>query len=168
MSLNNGVSVRPGFSPGAPLAVNSSAAPLSPLMQPNTDTPSVDYEAVEITSEEPSEYHYTERRAELLSLVQEAGHPRALNQSHLADRYGVSQSQISQDLDRLATYIREQLADRDRRALTTETILQRCIQSLLDEGEYRAAAKTALEREEWLTNFHDLEELYAQVNDASE
>jgi predicted transcriptional regulator len=122
-----------------------------------------DYGAVEIPAKPPTEYHYTERRAELLQMIEEVGHPDALNQTELADRYGVTQSQISKDLDRLATHVRERLEDRDRRAFTVDAVLQKCLRELLKEGEYRKASKTALEYEEWAAGFADLEELHARV-----
>lgn len=115
---------------------------------------SVDYEAVDLPSpaEKPRvEWHYTERRAELLQLVREAGHPDDLNQTELAERYGVSQQQISKDMKRLGEAIREGL-DADRRALRVDSVVQRSIRALLDKGEHRKAAKTAMEWDEWVAS----------------
>lgn len=58
-----------------------------------------DYDSVAVPSEPPSEYSYVERRAELLQQVRETGHPSRLNQRELAERYDVSQQQISKDFD---------------------------------------------------------------------
>lgn len=118
----------------------------------STGSNSVDYEAVDLPSpaEKPREdWHYTERRAELLQLVREAGHPDEVNQTELAERYGVSQQQISKDMKRLGQAIREGL-DADRRALRVDSVVQRSIRALLDQGEYRKAAKTAMEFDEWI------------------
>jgi polyhydroxyalkanoate synthesis regulator phasin len=128
-----------------------------------TDRDVIDYGSVDVPDIEPSEYHYTHRRARLLQLVEEAGHPDALNQTELADRFGVSQQQISKDLDRLATFVRDRLESRDQRAFTVDSVLQRCIREMLDDGEWRQAAKTALEYEEWAAGFSDLEELHERV-----
>lgn len=41
--------------------------------------------------------------------------------------------------------------------------MQRSIRGLLEEGEYRQAAKTAMEWDGWLTEFHDLDKLAEDV-----
>jgi hypothetical protein len=130
----------------------------------STDTAGPDYRAVEIDTEQRSEYSYVERRAEILQLIREAGHPRAINQTRLADRYGVSQQQISKDLDRLAEYVRDSAVERDRRAFTVNSVVERSIRGLLDQEEYRQAAKTAMEWDEWLTEFHDLDALAERID----
>jgi hypothetical protein len=128
-----------------------------------SDCDQPDYSAVELPSKDRTEYTYVERRAELLQLVEEAGHPRELNQTQLADRYGVSQQQISKDFDRLATHVRARFDDRERRGFMVDSVVNRAIRGLLEEGEYRKAAKTAMEYDEWITEFHDLEQLHEQV-----
>ena len=120
------------------------------------------YEALEIPTKQPSEYSYAERRAELLQQVNDLGHPALINQSQEAERYGVSQQQISKDLDRLAEYVDENLGR--RRELVTESVYQRCITGLLEEGEYRKAAQTVSEWNEWITEHKDLQELAEQVD----
>jgi hypothetical protein len=125
----------------------------------STDWGGPDYDSVDTPDEPRTEWSYVERRAELLQLIREAGHPRALNQTRLADRYGVSQQQISKDFDRLAEYRRAVVTDRDRRMFALETTVERAIRGLLEEEEWRKAAKTAMEWEESLREYHDLEEL---------
>ena len=137
----------------------------SPLTKGCDEPSGTDYASVEITTEDRSEYSYVERRAELLQLTREAGHPRALNQTQLAERYGVTQQQISKDFDRLAEYTHETAVDRSRRLFTVNTVVDRAVRGLLDEGEWRKAAKTAMERDEWLTEFHDLDVLASEVKD---
>lgn len=127
-----------------------------------------DYGTVEIPTKPPAEYSYHERRGELLQVIRRAGHPSKINQSELAERYEVSQQQISLDLDRLAESVHEHIVDRDHRALTVDTVVQRSIQGLLDEGEYRKAAKTAIEWDDWLTEFHDLGELAGRIESLEE
>lgn len=118
-----------------------------------------DYSAVELPSKDRSEYTYVERRAELLQLIEEAGEPKALNQTELAEQYGVSSSQISKDFKRLADHVSTRMVDRDRRAFVVEHVVRRAMRGLLDEGEYRKAASTAMEYDEWLREFHDLEQM---------
>lgn len=122
-----------------------------------------DYSAVDLPSKDRTEYSYVERRAELLQLIKEAGHPRAINQTQLADRYGVTQQQISKDIDRLARHVRERITNRGRRAMVVDATVNRAIRGLLEDGEYRKAARTAMEYDEWATEFIDLERLEAEI-----
>ena len=107
-----------------------------------------DYSAVSVPTKTPTEYSYVERRAELLQLVEQAGHPLALNQGELSDRYGVSQQQISKDFDRLDEYIRARLER--RRDLQIGSVLKRCMTGALEEGDYNAARRAAEAYDEYL------------------
>ena len=120
-----------------------------------------DYAAVSIPSKPPTEYDHVERRAELLQQVRDLGHPSMIHQGEAAERYGVSQQQISKDLDRIAEYVDENLGARHE--LTIDAVFQRSIQGLLEEGEYRKAARTAKDYDEWVTSRPDLEEIQEQL-----
>lgn len=122
-----------------------------------------DYSAVDLPSKDRTEYTYVERRAEILQLIKEAGTPDALNQTRLAERYDVSQQQISKDIARVARHVHAELVDRDRRALFVDSVVRRSIRGLMDEGEHRKAAKTAMEYDDWITEFHDLDKLHDEV-----
>lgn len=124
---------------------------------------SPNYDSVDIPAKPPAEFTYHERRADLLQQVRDLGHPSMINQAEAAERYGVSQQQISKDLDRIAESVHEHVVDRDHRAFTVDSIVQRSIRGMLEDGEYRAAAKTAIEWDQWLTEFHDLEKLAEEV-----
>jgi hypothetical protein len=128
----------------------------------SSETQGPDYESVELPSKDRAEYSYVERRAELLQLIREAGHPRAINQTQLAERYDVSQQQISKDLDRLAEYASDTLGA--RRDLVTEVVFQRALRGLMDEGEYRKAARTVADWNEWLDNRTELQELEERID----
>lgn len=130
-------------------------------------TGEIDYESVDVPDEkEPSEYTYAERRAEILELVNEAGHPRRINQSRLADRYNCSPPNISKDMNTLAEYVETTLGD--RRELTTQATVERAIEGLLDEEEWRQAAKTALEYDEWIRETKELEEMMERIEQIEE
>jgi predicted DNA-binding protein (UPF0251 family) len=120
-----------------------------------------DYAAVSIPSKPPTEYDHVERRAELLQQVRDLGHPSMIHQGEAAERYGVSQQQISKDLDRIAEYVEANLGARHE--LTIDAVFQRSIQGLLEEGEYRKAARTAKDYDEWVTDRTDLEEIREQL-----
>jgi len=111
-----------------------------------------DYRSIEIPEDKPpSEYHWTERRAEMLELIEQAGHPGAISPTRLAERYDVSKSQISQDKSRLQEYIADQLNEQRVDAIT-ETVYQKSVRELMDNGEYRKAAKTVSEWNSWLAD----------------
>lgn len=119
--------------------------------QSSNGSSSVDYSRIDLPDKPRTDWHYTHRRAELLQLVREAGHPGELNQTELAEKFGVSQQQISKDLDRLGEHIRENTSI-ERRTLLVDSTINRAIRGLLNEGKYREAAKTALEYDEWVRN----------------
>lgn len=120
-----------------------------------------DYVAVEIPSKPPTEYDHVERRAELLQQVRDLGHPSMIHQGEAAERYGVSQQQISKDLDRIAEFVGENLGARHE--LSVDAVFQRSIRGLLEEEEYRKAARTAKDYDEWVTSRTDLEEIQEQL-----
>jgi hypothetical protein len=107
-----------------------------------------DYAAITPAAKPPTEYSYAERRAELLQQIEDLGHPGAINQTELAERYGVSQQQISKDLDRLDEYVRDRLGR--RRDLEIGSVLQRCMTGALEEGDYNTARKAATAYDEYL------------------
>jgi|SRR6056297_984562 len=113
-----------------------------------TDGP--DYRATNVPETKPAaEYSYVERRAEMLQLIEEAGHPRAISQTRLADRYGVTQGQISQDIDRLRTYINDTI-DTDTVDAITETVYQKSIKELIEKDEHYKAVKAVESWNDWL------------------
>lgn len=91
-----------------------------------------DYGNVEIPDpdEKPrNRWNYLERRAEIAKLIIQVGHPRLINQTELANTYGVSQPQISQDLGQLKKYILLQIGkDAD---VIAETVFQKAISELI-------------------------------------
>lgn len=138
----------------------------SKVVSGSADTNTPDYSTVEIPAAKPAEeFTYQERRAGLLQQIRDLGHPSMLNQAEEADRFGVSQQQISKDLDRIAESVREHLADRGRRALSVDAVVQRSIRGLLEEEEYRKAARTAMEYDEWVTEWNDIERLEREIEE---
>lgn len=125
-----------------------------------------DYGSVDVpTTKPPESFTYQERRADLLKQIRDLGHPSMLNQTEMADRYGVSQQQISKDLDRISESVREHLTDRDRRALNVQSVVQRAIRGMLADEEWRAAARTAIQYQDWVQEFADVERLEAELEE---
>ncbi|SFH05082.1 hypothetical protein SAMN04488063_0009 [Halopelagius inordinatus] len=127
----------------------------------------IDYSSIDIPeNEDPENYSWQARRAEILQLLERAGHPRMLNQADLARRYDTSRQNVHNDIDVLADYVAESLGR--RRELITEHVFHRAIEGLLDEEEYRKAARTVKEYNEWLTEFQDLQELNERLETIEE
>jgi len=120
------------------------------------------YAAIEPAAKPPTEYTYAERRSEILQTIQDLGHPSAINQTELADRYGVSQQQISRDLDRLDEYVRGELGS--RRDLEIGSVLQRCMTGALEEGDYNTARKAAESYDEYLDRRIDTLEFRERIS----
>jgi len=110
----------------------------------------IDYRAIEVpTDKPPQEYTYAERRAEILQLIEQAGHPRAINQSRLGERYGCAQSNISNDVSVLREYITNNI-DETTVDTITETVYQKSIRELVDNGDYKDAVKAVESWNSWL------------------
>jgi len=110
----------------------------------------INYRSVDVPdTKPPDEYDYRERRAEILQLIEEAGHPRAINQTRIADRYGVSQGQISKDIQRLREFICENIDERTVDSIT-EVVYQKAIRELMDKGDHYKAVKAAESWNDWL------------------
>lgn len=98
----------------------------------------------------PKDYTYIERRAEILQYILQRGSPYAVHQSQLADRYDVTDGQISQDMDRLRKHISEHLGDEAK--LTTRTVFEKTVCELQAQGEWRAAWDVVMDWNEWLAD----------------
>lgn len=110
----------------------------------------IDYRATNVPDDKgPKEYTYAERRAEILQLIEQAGHPRAINQTRLAERYGCDQSNISNDVSVLREYIVENIDERTVDSIT-ETVYQKSVQELMSNGEYKDAVKAVESWNDWL------------------
>lgn len=128
-----------------------------------------EYGAVELPAKPATEYSSTERRAALLQQVRDLGDPSMIHQGEAADRYGVSQQRISQDLDAIAEYVDEHLGERHE--LRVDSVFRRSIQGLLENEEYRKAARTVKEYDDWVrerTDLADIREELELLRDATE
>ena len=108
-----------------------------------------DYDSYQVPEDKaPEEYTYNERRAEILELIREAGHPEHLNQTQLGNRYDVHQSTISRDYDALREYIRDSLGT--HRHAITDSVYRKAIKEYTDRGEYNEAIDALESWNEWL------------------
>lgn len=99
----------------------------------------------------PKDYFPYERRAEMLKLVIEVGHPDALNRSQLAERYGISQSMISKEFKKIKKEIIKNIGtDAD---VIMETVFRKTIKKGIKSENIRdnvAAAQVAKMWYDWL------------------
>lgn len=121
------------------------------------------YSGIDIPATKPrDEFTVEERRAELLEIITQVGHPSRVNQTELAERYGVTQPMIYKDLDALSEHVRDRLGDRHE--LEIESVFRRSIKGLLDEEEWRKAAQTAKDYSDWLSERGEIEDLRKEVD----
>lgn len=109
------------------------------------------YLAIDPPDGKPVEdYSPPERRAEILQLLIEAGSPFAIKQCRLADRYGVHESTISRDMDRLRESVDHHLGADAK--LTTRAVFEKTVRELQAEGEWKSAWDVVMDWSSWLAD----------------
>lgn len=104
----------------------------------------------------PTEYTWRERRAEIVELMRSNGDPDVnQSQSQLADRYGVSQPQISKDFDKIRESMRHHHSDDIK--VRAAMVFDNSVRELQAEGEHYKAAQIMKKWLDWLGDFGDLE-----------
>lgn len=113
-------------------------------------------------SERPKkEWSVDERRAYLLTLVREHGHPDniPMRQKDIGEAFGKTQQQISHDMDMIRKYLRFYAGD--KAISTTELVAQKAVTEGLEEAnsakDYYDIMRTQLEYNEWLFELGRLE-----------
>jgi hypothetical protein len=108
-----------------------------------------DYSQVSVPENKPAEdYHWTERRAEILQMIEQKGHPWGFNKSQLGRRYGVSDQQIHDDFDRLKEWYQDRIGTDAK--VVSDLAFQRIIQEHMSNGEYEKARRALKTWNEWL------------------
>jgi len=126
------------------------------------DTDRIDYRTIEVPPDKPAEdYTFAERRADILHRIEDAGHPGLVNGAELARQYGVTRQSVYNDFDVLADYVKATVGDRVD--LTINSVFRRAIRGLLEQKEYRAAAKTAADYGDWVRDRHELQEIFDRL-----
>lgn len=101
----------------------------------------VDYDTIEVPEHKPlTEYNWRERRARILRLIKRTGDAYTVPQEKLAERFGVSQGQISQDLDRIGEYLEPHLASKVKMSMWA------AVRAALDEADSAYEKMEILER----------------------
>lgn len=109
-------------------------------------THNTDYHSIELDPQkDPTDYHYTERRAKLLIAIEQNGDPYTINQTSWAAHFDVDQSTISRDVDVLADYLGGIIGEK------AETVAWTSFKAALDEcSTAREKFDLAMEWQEWL------------------
>lgn len=118
-----------------------------------------DYAALSPPSDtHPKDYSYIERRAELYRMIEEAGHPHNLerSQQELGDRYGVSQKQISKDIQRLREY--ETKHNEERTKSITSWLAEKAVMDAVQRDDFEKALELQMEYNDFLFNTGDLDQ----------
>jgi len=63
----------------------------------------------------------------------------------------------------LADYVSDTVGD--RADLIVDTVFNKAIRGLLEQKEYRKVAKTAAEYSDWITERHELNEIYERLEE---
>jgi len=108
-------------------------------MKPKNLENQPDFKNINITTEDPKEYSWQERRTEIYRMIIQKGYPD-LNRAELSKRYGVSRVQISHDISILQKYI-AQHNDLDEFVSTGKLNWKKGIEKLQKKGEYVKADK---------------------------
>lgn len=112
-----------------------------------------DYQNIHIPGDlNPEEYSYQQRRAELYGMIIEAGHPDLINQTRLAEYYGVDQSTISRDMATIRDAVEEELAG-DAQFLT-RIVYKRAIREMVEQEAWMEATELLDRWNEFLFNLH--------------
>ena len=128
------------------------------------DADRIDYRTIPVSDDKPPEdYTFAERRAEILRRIEDAGSPDRLNGVELSNRYGCTPENIYNDFDVLGDYVSATVGDRVD--LKINAVFNKAIRGLLQQKEYRKAAKTAAEYGEWVRDRHELEDLWDELEE---
>jgi len=128
------------------------------------DADRIDYRTIPVSDDKPPEdYTFAERRAEILRRIEDAGSPDRLNGVELSNRYGCTPENIYNDFDVLGNYVSATVGDRVD--LKINAVFNKAIRGLLQQKEYRKAAKTAAEFGEWVEARHEIEDIWERLEE---
>jgi len=119
-----------------------------------------DYLNLEIPkNKDPKEFTWAERRAEEIEYIKRYGDPQLVPKTELANRYGVTTSQICQDFDRVLAYLNEYGAEHTSRRV--KVFLDNLFDEIVKEKRFRTTEDGRRVRKKMTDK--ELEELYAFV-----
>lgn len=101
----------------------------------------VNYSELETPNKPKPEWGVEHRRAYILRLVEDKGHPKMLNQSKIASEFDLSRQQIHYDIKHIRDYFHSQADD----SFKSDVIItmDKSVRELMDKGEFVEASKAA-------------------------
>lgn len=109
----------------------------------------VDYSAIPVPDEKrPPEYTYNERRAEILQLIEQKGHPWGFNYSELGRRYDVSHETIRKDFALLKDWYQDRIGEDAK--VSSDLAYRRIVQEHMAAGKYDKARRALDSWNDWL------------------
>ena len=122
----------------------------------------VDYSQIPVPDNKPTdEYTYNERRAEILKLMEQKGHPWGFNKARLARRYGVDRKMIYKDFDRVKEWYRDRIGQDAKES--SELAYKRIVHEHMDNGDYEKARRALDSWNGWLQDTGEQEKEPEQV-----
>lgn len=116
----------------------------------------IDYNSIEVPeNQDPEDYHYTTRRAEILQIIKSRGNPYSIKKVDLADRYDVDPSIITRDFHRLRDFIHEHLGDNAK--VTARSAMERAVVEEQQDDNYAKAFYIALDWAKFLQSVGEME-----------
>lgn len=110
---------------------------------------SYNFNTIEIPkNKKPERYNYRERRAEIITLILEAGHPGSISQTKLAQRYGVTQPQIHKDINAIKKLVIEKIGNDAK--FISEIVYRKAIKEYMKNEEYEKAIRVLESWNGWL------------------
>jgi hypothetical protein len=126
-----------------------------------------DYSQVAVPDgKSPEEYHWTERRAEILQMIERKGHPWGFNKSQLGRRYGVSDQQIHDDFDRLKEWYRDRIGSDAK--VSSDLAYRRIVQEHMGNGDYEKARRALDSWNGWLQDTGEQDSEPEKLKDVSD
>lgn len=108
----------------------------------------IDYWTVEIPDKPRPEFTYAERRAKLLKLSSEKGHPDLLPKTKLAEDFDVCPATITKDLKALADYISNNIGRESD--FIGEVLFKKGLKETAKNGDWDKARRLWDSWEDWL------------------
>lgn len=122
----------------------------------------INYYDIEILEDKPkTEFDTHEKRAYILDLILEKGHPRLINQSELGKQFGVAQQTIYKDLNYISDSVKKHMGKKSD--LLFESVYSSVIKELREEGDTSELRKWLKDWSEFLFNRGKIEKVPDKV-----
>lgn len=116
-----------------------------------------DFAALDLPNDKPKEeWDWQHRRAYVYRRLIEEGHHSLINKRQLSKTFGVTRKTIYNDLDAIAEWMADQV-DTEWEKSQSMLVYEKAISELIDQGDYKEAAKVRQMFDEWLEDRGELD-----------